>query len=91
MSENFCDEREKLCAERFGRDKERLGKLEDLTAKTSECVIKLSEIARQSDGRLTDHEKRLDELEHRPAGLWDKVTSGMVAAAVAFLMSAVLK
>ena len=91
MNENFCDEREKLCAERFGRDKERLGKLEDLTAKTSECVIKLSEIARQNGGRLTDHEKRLDELERRPSGLWDKAVSGIIAAAAAFLMAAILK
>lgn len=91
MNDSVCEARGQLYDERFDRDKKRIEKLEDLTAKVSECNIKLSTIVNNHNDKLNDHEKRLDDIENRPANLWDKVVSGIIAAAVAFLMGVVLK
>lgn len=91
MNDAVCAEHKSLCDERFARDKHDIDELKQLTRKVSECSIKLSEIAKQQTEKIKDHENRLDELERRPGSLWDKVVSGIIAAAVAYLMSGALK
>ena len=80
-----------LFDERFARDKERIDKIDELLKKLSDCQIQLTEIEKTNQEKLADHEKRLDEIEHRPLGWVDKAISGIIAAAVAFLMGVVLK
>lgn len=91
MNEAVCDERGKRYDERFDRDLRRIEKVEELTAEMGKCNVKLSTIIQNHDERLGDHEKRLDAIEERPTQWWDKIISGVIAAAVAFLMSAMLK
>lgn len=85
-----CEVYQRMNDERFARDKERIKRLEDLTEKVSECNIQLSEITKSHNEKIAEHDKRLDEIEHRPGALWDKVISGVIAAAVAFLMGVIL-
>ena len=80
-----------LFDERFARDKERIDKIDELLRKLSDCQIQLTEIEKNNQDKLADHEKRLDEIEHRPRDWVDKAVSGMIAAAVAFLMGVILK
>ena len=91
MNENTCELMQKLYDERFERDKERLDHLDNLTTEVSKCSIQLSEMVRAHNDKLADHDKRLADIEDRPTALWDKVTSGIIAAVVAFLMGVVLK
>lgn len=90
MNDIACEERGKRYDERFDRDLRRIEKVEDLTAKISECNVKLSEIIKNHNEKLGDHEKRLDAIESRPTQWWDKIISGVIAAAVAFLMGVML-
>jgi hypothetical protein len=91
MNDAACEERGKRYDERFDRDLRRIEKLEDLTAKISECNVKLSEIIKTNNEKLGDHEKRLDAIESRPTQWWDKVISGIIAAAVTVLMGVIMK
>lgn len=91
VSEALCAARRYTDEERFKRDKERIEKTEELLEKVSECQIQNSEILKNHDEKLADHEKRLDEIEHQPKAWMDKIISGIIAAAVAFLMGTVLK
>ena len=91
VSEAVCQARQQVNAERSAREKERLEKTEELLGKVSECQIQLTEMMKNHDEKLADHEKRLDEIEHQPKVWWDKIISGIIAAAVAFLMGVMLK
>lgn len=83
--------RKLLCDERFARDKERIEKSEKLLEKLVECNIQLTDMAKNHEKTLGDHEKRLDEIEHRPRDWVDKAISGIIAAVVSFLMGVVFK
>ena len=86
--------RERLIDERFSRDKERIDRLEKLTEVVSKCNIQLSQMLANYNERLQDHEKRIDDIEHRPIAwqdkLWAAVTSSVVALIVSLLSSGVL-
>ena len=45
----------------------------------------------EHDGKLADHEKRIEGVEHRPITWFDKVVSGIIAAVVAAMMGLFLK
>lgn len=91
VTESLCAARRQVDDERFNRDKERIEKTEKLLDKLTECQIQNSEILKNHHDQLADHEKRLDEIEHQPKVWWDKVISGIIAAAVAFLTGVLLK
>lgn len=91
VTEALCFERRQIEEERLSRDKERLDKSEELLHKVSECQIELTAMTKKHEEKLIDHEKRIDEIEQRPADWMDKIISGVIAAVVAFLMGVVLK
>ena len=90
VTEDVCAARRVLNDERFGRDKERLEKTEELLNKVSECQIQLTEISKTHAGKIADHEKRLDDIEHQPKAWMDKIISGIIAAAISFAMGYLL-
>lgn len=91
VTEPLCQERRKIEEERLARDKERLDRYEELLSKVSSCQIQLTEISKNHESKLTDHEKRIDEIEHQPKAWMDKIISGIIAAVVAALMGVVFK
>lgn len=86
MNENECKVIRELYDERFERDKERIEKLETLTTKVSECCIKLNDMVEAHNEKILDHDKRIQQIEARPANWWDKVISGAISAIVALIV-----
>ena len=35
----------------------------------------------KEEKKLNDHERRIDDIEHRPGNWWDSVITGLIAAA----------
>ena len=91
VSEQLCRERRIVEEERFRRDKERLDKMDKLTEKLSQCTVQNAQIIKHHEEKLIDHERRIDNIEHRPGSWWDKVITGLIAAAVAALWSLLAK
>ena len=91
VSEDVCRARQQINAERMGRDKERLDKSEELLHKVSECQIEMASMVKAHEDKLANHEKRIDEIERRPANWLDKIIAGVISAVVAFLVGVVLK
>lgn len=86
VNEAVCAARRKIDDERFSRDKDRLDNIEPLMRKLSECTVQNAQIIKAHESKLSDHEKRLDEIEHQPKAWMDKIWSGIIAAAVAAMM-----
>ena len=82
VTEDLCKERRCVQNERFSRDQERLGKGEGKIDSVEKAVVLLTEMAKQTKEELSDHDKRLETLEHRPSLLWDKVIFGIISAIV---------
>ena len=103
MTENFvteqlCAARREMDDERFGRDKTRLDKAEKqlegmgkVIYEISECNAKLTIMVENLSKSNEDHEKRLTEIEMKPGTYWDKIIAGIIGAAVAALMAAVMR
>lgn len=82
VTEDLCHERRCRQDERFSRDQERLGKGEDKIDTMEKAIVYLTENAKRTNEELSDHDKRLATLEHRPSLLWDKVIFGIISAVV---------
>ena len=91
VSEQLCTEGRTIEEERFRRDKERLDKLDPLMEKLSTCTVQNAQIIKHHEEKLTEHERRIDNIEHRPGNWWDKAITGLIAAAVAALWNLLAK
>ena len=98
VTEQLCAARRNMDDERFGRDKSRIEKaekrlddMEKLMHEMSECNAKLTIMVENLTKSNDDHEKRITEIEKKPATYWDKIVGGVIAAIVGFVMGVVLK
>lgn len=82
VTESVCRERRCLQDERFSRDRERLGKGEDKIDTMEKAIVYLTENAKRTNEELSDHDKRLETLEHRPSMWMDKVIAGIISAVI---------
>ena len=82
VSEAVCRERTRIQEERFARDRERLEKGEEKIDTMEKAIVYLTENAKRTNEELSDHDKRIETLEHRPSLLWDKVIFGIISAVV---------
>jgi len=77
----------KTLDERFSRDNARLKELEDMQKEFLRLSGQLTEILKNQTDQLKNHECRIGEIEKRPAAWLDRIIGGIVAAAVATIVS----
>lgn len=82
VPEAVCRERLKTADEHFKRIDKRLEVGETKLESVEKAVILLTEISKQAKEDISDHDKRLATLEHRPSMFWDKVIFGIISAVV---------
>lgn len=82
VPEAVCRERLRIQEERFSRDRERLEKGEEKIDTMEKAIVYLTENAKRVNEDISDHDKRLETLEHRPSMFWDKVIFGLISAVV---------
>lgn len=90
ITPEICLQHQRVMDERFARDKERLEKLEDNQDRIEILTIQMGEILKNQNETLKNHTTRLEHLESRPGGLWDKVVSGIIAAVTGGLAAALM-
>lgn len=77
----------KALEERFSRDNSRLKELENMQKEFLKLSGQLTEILKNQTEQLKSHECRIDAIEKRPASWLDRITGGVVAAAIATIVS----
>lgn len=82
VPEAVCRERLKTTEEHFKRVDKRLEKGEEKMDSVEKAVVLLTEMAKQSKEAISDHENRLETLEHRPRMWVDKVGAAVISAGV---------
>ena len=90
VSPEICAQHQQVMDERFARDKERIEKLEDNQSRIEILTVQMGEILKSQNEALKNHTGRLERLEGRPGGLWEKVVSGIVAAVTGGLAAALM-
>lgn len=90
VTPDICLQHQRVMDERFARDKERLEKLENNQDRIEVLTIQMGEILKNQTETLKSHTSRLEHLERRPGGLWDKVVSGFIAAITGGLAAALM-
>lgn len=95
------EERQKRMDERFNRDRKDIEKLEkrqeeedDRCQRLEELSIKMGEILKNYDEKLTNHDKRIVQLENVSGTRWNLLINyllaGIVGAVAAALMRIIL-
>ncbi len=82
VSEPLCKERQKTTDEHFKRVDERLKIGEGKIDTVEKAVVLLTEMSKHTQEAVSDHDKRIESLEHRPIVIWDKVIFGIISAVV---------
>lgn len=90
VTPDICLQHQRVMDERFARDKERLEKLEDNQQRIEILTVQMGEILKNQNEAIQNHSTRLEHLESRPGGLWEKVVNGIVAAIAGGLAAALL-
>lgn len=90
IAPEICAEHQKVIDERFARDKERIETLEDNQKRIELLTVQMGEILKNQNEAIKNHSSRLEHLESRPGGLWDKVVSGIIAAVTGGLAAALM-
>ena len=87
VPEAVCRERNRVQDEHFKRVDERLKIGEGKIDSVEKAVVLLTEMAKQTKEELSDHDRRLETLEHRPNVWLDKVWAAAISAAVSGLIA----
>lgn len=94
----FEDERQKRMDERFNRDRQDIEKLdkrqeeeEDRSQRLEELSIKMGEILKNYDEKLTNHDKRIVELENVAGTRWNLLVNYLLAGIAGAIAAAVMR
>lgn len=90
VTPEVCLQHQRVMDERFARDKERIQKLEDNQSRIEILTVQMGEILKNQNDAIKNHTTRLEHLESRPGGLWDKVVGGIIAAVTGGLAAALM-
>lgn len=90
ITEPLCRERQKTTDEHLKRVDERLKIGEGKIDTVEKAVVLLTEMSKHTQEAVSDHDKRLENLEHRPSLLWDKVIFGIISAVVSVVVALVM-
>ncbi len=92
------EERQKRMDERFARSSQDIEKLEkkqeeeaDRSQKLEELNIKMGEILKNHDEKLTNHDKRIVELEHVSGARWNLIVNYMLAGVIGAVAAAAMR
>ena len=98
MDEQICEQRQKTVDERCQREQRDMEKLE---AKQEECEkrsqkleelnIKMGEILKNHEEKLTNHDRRIVQLESVSATRWNSLVSYLLAGMAGARASAAMK
>ncbi len=91
VNSEFCNERYRHFERELDNGKVRMDKHSETLDRLDRLITEMATLNRTSSETLQKHEERIGSLENRPGALWDKVISGVIAAAVAAFMAYVLK
>lgn len=78
VPEAVCRERLKTSDEHFKRCDERLKIGEGKIDTMEKAIVYLTEATKQTKEEISDHDRRLETLEHRPGVFWDKIVFGVL-------------
>ena len=90
VSEPLCKERQKTTDEHFKRVDERLKIGEGKIDTVEKAVVLLTEMTKHAKEDISDHDKRLETLEHRPSMWLDKVWTAVISVGVSGVMTLVI-
>ena len=84
------EERQKRMDERFERDQARLDKLEITNEDLKQLTARMGVILENQEKQLANHEKRLYDIESKPARRWDLIINAALQWAVVTFLAAVV-
>ena len=86
--------RERLCDERFARDKKQIEQCEKLVHEIQLLNVKMSEMIERHDRELAAQDKRLHELEDKPADTFGKLkiafATAIISGIAGYVVSAIV-
>lgn len=92
------NERQKRLDERFDRDRQDIEKLEDKqdecarrSRKLEELNIKMGEILKNHEEKLTNHDKRIGQLESVSGTRWNHLVNYLLAGIIGALAAAAMR
>jgi hypothetical protein len=91
VSAAYCKEHGRMIDERFKRDKKDLQRHEEAINEIRDLTVEISTLVKQNNENLKNHENRITALEKKPSVWFDRIVSGITAAVVAAVVSAMLK
>lgn len=98
MDEQLCEQRQKTIDERCQREQKDIEKLdvkqeecEKRSQKLEELNIKMGEILKNHEEKLTNHDRRIVQLESVSGTRWNSMVIYLLAGMVGALVSAVMK
>ena len=98
MDEQICEQRQKTIDERCRRDQKDIEKLQvkqEEFEKRSEILeelnIKMGEILKSHEEKLTNHDRRIVQLETVSGTRWNLLVNYMIAGMVGAMVSAVMQ
>lgn len=83
-------ERQKRMDERFARDKEELKEHDEKIDKLTELSTQMGEILKNQQTALANHDRRIAEIEAKPAHRWDLIVNAALQWLVVAVMAAVV-
>ena len=98
IDEQLCRQRQKMVDERCQRSQKDMEKLEakqeeneKRSEKLEELSIKMGEILKSHEEKLTNHDRRIVQLESVSGAHWNQIVNYMLAGMVGAIMSAAMQ
>lgn len=83
-------ERQKRMDERFARDKEELKEHDEKIDKLTELSTQMGEILKNQQTALANHDRRIAEIEAKPAKRWDIIVNTALQWVVVAILAAIV-
>lgn len=83
-------ERQKRMDERFARDKEELKEHDEKIDKLTELSTQMGEILKNQQTALANHDRRIAEIETKPARRWDIIVNAVLQWLVVAFLGAIM-
>jgi anti-sigma-K factor RskA len=84
------EERQRRMDERFARDKERLDRVEITNEDLKQLTARMGVILENQEKQIANHEKRLADMESKPARRWDIIVNSALQWLAVAVMAAVV-
>lgn len=80
-----------VCNLRAGQTEKRVQKHGEQIDDIKECVIKLTQLTEQHSLQITEHDKRIKQIENAPSRLWGMIINALIVAGASILLAVIYR